>query len=285
MEALESGSAEALESGPAEEFLLKSQPITAGVGGKLWRLNSAKGGAATAVFVPDAVVGAKDVNLLLWMHGNWGSPCTTAGKDIFEYVQKPLFALAPVVVGSGAPVVLVAPSMRWVDDEVHKFQSPKALNAFLEEVVKNLTDAGWSTPPNVGRLILAGHSRAYVVLDSLAAKAKDADSKAGALGKLTDVWSIDTMYAVKGDACGKWLGWAKEKPSVRFRVRFRRKSSTAYPALCLKEEVAVDPTVKNVVVTSSGFDEVQHCDMPKTHLPGLLKAAFPATAVKAPRQP
>ena len=137
------------------------------------------------------------------------------------------------------------------------------MNGFLEEVRTHLVQAGWSSAPAIGRLILAGHSKAYVVLNELAAKVgQDASSK-GALAKLSDVWSFDTMYG--SWAWEKWLAWARARRTTRFRILYRLRSKTAGAAGRLRRQVKNDG-LTNVAFEDFEPEALAHCRMPAARL-------------------
>jgi hypothetical protein len=160
---------------------------------------------------------------------------------------------------------------------VHALGSPKKMNVFVEEVRSGLTNAGWSKAPALGRLILAGHSRAYVVLNALAAAVKDPESSAGALAKLTDVWLLDATYGKRNLKihCNKWIVWAtthaKAPNLINLRVLYRKGSDTSDVAECIRDEAA-KLSLTNVVVRGAP----SHCSLPREELPGLLAASLPS---------
>src|SRR5262249_4382520 len=147
---------------------------------------SKKGGSTTAVYVPDAAAATNPVKLLVWIHGD--TPCCDEGKDAVSYVKSETFPLAKQLADSKRPFVLVVPSMNWVKGkDSNTLGSPKKVNAFLDEVLTGLTGAGWSSAPSCDRLILAGHSHAYAVLNGLAEGVSDPESSKDPLDKLTDI--------------------------------------------------------------------------------------------------
>ena len=180
--------------------------------GTLCGFDSTNSKSVTAVYVPASAPTTDPVTILVWIHGDI-IPCGDEGNDAISYVKSSTFPLARQISESKLPYVLAVPSMKWNsgrNKESHALGSPKTMNAFVEEVRTGLTNAGWANAPALGRLILAGHSRAYVVLNALAGAVADPQSSLGALGKLTDVWLVDTTYGKKNAKfhCGKWIAWA-----------------------------------------------------------------------------
>jgi hypothetical protein len=263
-----------------------ASPLPAGANGKLYQFKSKNGGSTTAVYVPNAALAlaAKPVQLLVWIHGDI-LPCCDEGKDAVSYVTSETFPLAKQLADSKRPFVLVAPTMHWKPGQpMHTLGDPAKMNAFLDEVRIGLTGAGWSSAPSFGRLILAGHSHAYAVLNNLAARVNDAQSSNGALAKLTDVWLLDTTYGKsdKWKYCKIWLEWAKAtakaKIPVNLRIFYRRDSNTAAVAECIRDEAAKARLNK---VTVRGFNRclLSHCDMPRALMPSLLAASVPGPFV------
>lgn len=260
-------------------------PDTATKGTLCW-FNSKNGGSKTAVYVPDAARGTDPVSLLVWIHGDI-IPCCDEGKDAVSLVKSVQFPLAQQIADSKLPFVLVAPTMNWNwkdNKKWHTLGSPKKMNALLQEVRTGLTYAGWSPAPSFGRLILAGHSRAYVVLNSLAKGVSDAESSRDALATLTDVWLFDTTYGKmnKEKHCNNWIGWAKAKSSVNLRIFYRRDSDTAAVAECVRDEAA-KAGLNKVDVQSFHRCSLSHCDMPRDRMPVLLAASGKSSRVVRPR--
>jgi hypothetical protein len=249
--------------------------------GELCTFTSKKGGSTTAVYVPDAARGTNPLSLLVWIHGDL--VCGGEGKNAVSYVWSKTFPLAKQLADSKRPFVLVAPSMNWNwknNKTVHALGSPKGMNEFLDEVRAWLTTAGWASTPSVGRLILAGHSRAHVVLNGLAAAVNDAESSQSALRTLTDVWLLDTTYGKMNKAahCMNWINWAKAKSGVNLRIFYRRDTDTAAVAECIRDEAKM-AGLKNVTVQGIS----SHCSLPRDQMPDLLAASGDHPRADRPR--
>ncbi len=252
-----------------------ASPLPAGANGKLYQFNSQNGGSTTAVYVPNAALATNPVQLLVWIHGDI-IPCCDEGKDAVSYVKSETFPLAKQLADSKRPFVLVVPTMKWNPGQpTHTLGDPTKLNAFLEEVRTGLTGAGWSSAPSFGRLILAGHSHAYAVLNNLAARVNDAQSSKGALAKLTDIWLLDTTYGKKEKKkyCNIWMDWAKAKRHVNLRIFYRIDSDTAAVAECIRDEAAKSG-LSNIAVQGINRCLLSHCDMPRYRMPALIKASI-----------
>jgi hypothetical protein len=253
--------------------------------GTLCWFMSKHGGAKTAVYVPDAARATNPVDLLVWIHGDLD--CGHEGPDVFSYVKSQTFPLAQQLADSKQPFVLVAPSMHWngswtdkgkrISNKIsHVLGSPKTMNAFLDEVRTGLTHAGWSSAPSPGRLILAGHSRAHVVLNALAASLKDEEWKNDPLARLRAVWLFDTTFGSgknKATICNNWLAWAKR--GVHLRIFYIKGSGTAAVAECIHNG-ARTAGLSNVAVQRIW----PHCEMPRDRMPGLLAAGLQAPPVR-----
>ena len=255
--------------------------------GKLCSFNSKNGGSTTAVYVPDAARNTDPLSLLVWVHGDLICG-DEKGRNAVAYVKSKTFPLVKQLADSKRPFVLVAPSMNWKSGQnSHMLGSPQTMNAFLEEVRTKLTAAGWSSAPSFGRLILAGHSRAYAVFNGLAARVSDVQSSQGALATLTDVWLFDTTYGARNKKAlvTNWMRWAKAKSGVNLRIFYRRNSGTADVAEGIRDEAA-KARLTNVVFEHFDPNALSHCAMPRVRMPDLLAAAgnYPARS-KGPSAP
>ncbi len=305
------------EVGPLEESEvkpLKQQP--AGLKGQLFRLDSKKGGTSkggtdSAVYVPAAAMKSASLTVILWMHGlsrrNGKFICGNADTAFFHLADTSSFPLLKDLEDSGRPLILVAPSMRWNGDS-HTLEKPGEMNAFLKEVEAFLEEVrkwleanghgGWTQNAEIKRLILAGHSKAYVVFNGLAARADDPESSSGALAKLTDVWALDTMYGGDGIPALKWAVWAaiKEQTAIRqpkqravtFRVLYFRDTGTATEAEWLQRKAkalhlphvtihAFDKKAEKKATPAQGGKPAQpaqkaenHCTMTRDYFSKLL---------------
>ncbi len=246
----------------------------AGTGGTLCSINSKNGGSTTAVFVPDAARGTDPVCLLVWLHGDLICG-DEKGKNAVAYVKSKTFPLAQQLADSKRPFVLVVPSLwKGKGQDSHILGAPQKMNAFLDEVRTGLTGAGWSSPPSIGRLILAGHSRGYAVLNGLAARVNDAQSSQGALATLTDVWLFDTTYGErhKEAIANTWKRWAAVKSSVNLRILYLKKTPTAAVAGLIRDK-ARETGLTNIKFEDFDYKRGAHCAMPGLRLPDLLAAA------------
>jgi hypothetical protein len=137
-------------------------------------------------------------------------------------------------------------------------------------------------------LILAGHSKAYAVLNGLAAGVNDPESSQGALATLTDMWLFDTTYGKshKEALSETWLKWAKAKSNVNLRILYRKYTDTAAVAERIREKAA-QAGLTNVAFEVFEPGSLSHCAMPQVRMPHLLAGAGgrapSSTASRVPR--
>lgn len=297
--------------GPLEESEVKPLKQPAGLKGQFFRLDTKTGGQASkgtsvAVYVPVAAMKTAPLNVIVWMHGlsrdKDGVTICGSADNVFLHLADERFPLMKIVEDSGRPFILVAPSMSWSGGS-HTLEKPAAMNVFLGEVETALEDVrkwlkangmnGWSDNAKIGKLILAGHSKAYVVLNGLAARVEELESSSGALGKLSEVWSLDTMYGGNGGPAAMWAVWMviKKKAGVRLHVLYFRNTDTSTEAEWLERKL------KGLGITDAvveGFDKKpkiaaiparggrpavpgqnaeNHCTLTRDHFGRLLAAA------------
>lgn len=258
-----------------------SGPVTPGApgattpfaNGQLWKLQAKTLAVSVAVFVPAAAAQASEVDVLLYVHGH--NVCSPVAKSPpLSFVTDDPFRLAEIVDASGRPIVLVVPFMDWEHlganqmawgGSHHKLGMAAKLNGVVAEVLADVGLRTGTAEPALSSLILAGHSRAYDVLNPLAAANADAEMSKGALAKLSHVWGFDSSYSCS--PLSAWTGWLASKPSLEVDMFYKSGTGTA---ACGKQFADLAPqsggrlTVK--VVSES------HCAVPATRFPALLEA-------------
>jgi hypothetical protein len=218
--------------------------------------------------VPDVASGQDPLQILLWIHGlpRCGE---TAGSTAIDFIRSKTMQIAQVLLKSGKAFVLVAPSMNYQANSYdHLLTKPANLNAFLGEIRNEFVKIGWGQRPQWGRLVLAGHSRAFVVLDGCARLMSDAAMSTGPLAKLTNVWSLDAMLS--STACTPRVAWASSATNVDFQFMYRLKSMDAWKSECVDKKARASG-LTNVTVRGIRNGEDVHCGIPRTELPGLLE--------------
>lgn len=149
------------------------------------------------------------------------------------------------------------------------------LNAFVDEVLDQIGKQS-SVRPSLGRLFLAGHSKAYEILTPLANEFDKGvfDTTKGSLAMLAEVWALDTTYgATPSQALVKWASKLKTK---QFYLRLH---SETYPD-CTFEKDKEYPPIKHWECAMKGVTlpknlDVKkvsegHCDIPKKYVENLL---------------
>ncbi|TYB51329.1 S8 family serine peptidase [Nonomuraea sp. PA05] len=238
-------------------------------GGKVWTFASAVHPQPVAVFCPKAALGQAEVDVLVFAHGLL-TGCTRPKRVPLGFVTGAPFELGRIVDESGQPVVLVVPLLDWGNPcgevvfgrghrRLHPLGRPALLNAVVEESVAEVGRVRGGAVPAVRRLVVAGHSRAYDLLEPLAAGRDDAEMGQGALSRLSEVWAFDTTY--RGDV-GNWTDWLRVNPSLRVRVYYRPGTGTAGVGGRFLAQAS-----DRLVVTQV---KEGHCAVPATRLAELL---------------
>jgi subtilisin family serine protease/LAS superfamily LD-carboxypeptidase LdcB len=245
-------------------------------GGKLWTFASRTLPQPVAVFCPKAALGRRDVDVLVFAHGLLGG-CPRPKRVPAGFVTDPPFELGRVVDESGRPVVLVVPLLDWSNpcgqvvfgrghERRHPLGKPAVLNAVVSEVLTEVGRVQGAAAPTLRELVVAGHSRAYDVLEPLAASRTDAAMGQGALARLSQVWAFDTTYA--GDVAA-WTEWLTLNPSLELHLYYRPGSPTGTVGdrfYAQRGDRLVVTRVKEV-----------HCAVPATRLAELMPRPAAAT--------
>jgi len=243
----------------AEEYL----------GGWLWTFTSTALLHPVAVFCPRAALRAPDVEVLLFAHGLL-SGCPRPKRLPQGLVTDEPFRLGHVVDASARPMVLVVPLLDWADTggasafgaahpRWHPFGHPAVLNSLLAQVLIEVGRVRESAVPGLSELTVAGHSRAYDVLEPLVAHRHDDAARHGAMTRLRRIWALDTTYAGDVEA---WVDWVRADPDLRVHVFYRPVKGT----LAVGERFAARRSNRlHVTEASEG-----HCAVPATRLAQLL---------------
>jgi subtilisin family serine protease len=242
---------------------------TAYRGGKLWTFASPTVPQRVAVFCPKAALGQREVDVLVFAHGLLAG-CTRPRALPAGFVTDAPFEFGRIVDGSGRPVVLAVPLLDWGSpcgevafghghERWQPLGKPAVLNALVSEVLAEVGRVQSAAAPSLRDLVLAGHSRAYDVLEPLAASRTDAAMRQAALAKLSQVWAFDTTYA--GDVSA-WTDWLTLKPALQLHVYYRPGSKTG------KVGDQFYANARNRLVVTK-VNEV-HCAVPATRMAELM---------------
>ncbi len=256
--------------------------VTEHLGGALWTFASATLRRPVpvrhrvAVFSPKAARGQREVDVLVFAHGLIKG-CTRPDPVPAGFVTDAPFSLGRVVHASGRPVVLVVPLLDWADpggrdafgrgrERWHLLGKPAVLNAVVAEALAEVGRVQGTSAPTVRELVIAGHSRAYDVLEPLAASRRDPAMRQGALAQLAQVWAFDTTYAGDVDA---WTDWLALNPALRVHLFYRPGSRTGTVG-----DRFFDRRGDRLQVTRA---KEGHCAVPATRLAQLMPRPAAAT--------
>ena len=149
----------------------------------------------TAVYVPDRKKLTAPYTVLWWLHGHKKS----RGLTMQEYLQDSDFKLREFILASTKRnFMLVAPTLGDTSNFGLLGDASSAV-AYLEQVLNGVHAqlGGTGIRPDVGKIVLAGHSGAYRAMGELV-RVSSLESK------IKEVWCFDSMYGG-----GKiWLDWA-----------------------------------------------------------------------------
>jgi Subtilase family/D-alanyl-D-alanine carboxypeptidase len=263
---------------PTEEWHWEYRPgVTAAPdvreyrGGKLWTFDSAAHPAPVAVFCPKAALGRPAVDVVIYAHGLL-SGCHRPKGLPAGFVTGAPFDLGRVADESGRPVILVVPLLDWANpcgavvfgrghERWHPLGRPSGLNTLLTEVLTETGRVQGISAPALRNLMVAGHSRAYDMLEPLAASRADPEMQRGALARLREIWAFDTTYA--GDVAA-WTDWLAQNPSLRLHVFYRPGTKTG----AVGDRFLAQAGGRLAVTTV----HEEHCDVPAKRLAEMLRS-------------
>jgi hypothetical protein len=141
------------------------------------------------------------------------------------------------------------------------------LNTLVREVLTESGRVQGISAPSLRNLMVAGHSRAYDVLEPLAASRADPEMQRGALARLREIWAFDTTYA--GDVAA-WTDWLAQNPSLHLHVFYRPSTKTGTVGDRFLAQAGPRLAVTRV--------HEHHCDVPAQRLAELLRSPGAATS-------
>ncbi len=148
-------------------------------------------GQITGVYVPPSVKPDKTLNVILYMHGDKVRIWDQTGT-IRDYWSLPQLPLRQGLSASKQPFILVAPTLGKKASREFGDLGAK-IDSHLDHIMAALHKLGapefpLDQPPEVGRLIIAGHSGAFGPMrDILKSIKKYKDN-------IKEIWAFDTMY-------------------------------------------------------------------------------------------
>ncbi len=198
------------------------------LGGKLWTFEAKTLPTRVAVFCPQAALSMREVEVLVYAHGLL-KPCKGPKSFPEGIITDAPFKLGAIVAASGRPIVLVVPYLDWANPggesafgrerrRWHALGKPAYLNSLVAEVLAELGRVQSIATPSLRNLVIAGHSRAYDLLEPLAHSHSDPQMQQGALARLSQVWAFDTTYAGN---LSKWMSWLDANPGLKVSVFYR----------------------------------------------------------------
>lgn len=258
------------------------------LGGRMWTFASAAMPHPVAVFCPRAALGRRDVDVLVFAHGLLGG-CRRPRTLPSGFITDAPFRLGSVVDASGRPMVLVVPLLDWANPcgEVvfgrgqgrrNPLGHPAVLESLVGEVLTEVGRVQSQPPPALGELVLAGHSRAYDVLEPFVATRSDPAMSRPTLSRLRQVWAFDTTYA--GDVAA-WIDWLAADPARQLHVFYRADRRRGRDTGTVGDRfLARQGGQLHVTQVSEG-----HCAVPSTRLAQLLPPATPPARQPTGRAP
>jgi hypothetical protein len=256
---------------------------------------------ATGVFVPEKYRAGDAVDLVLFFRG-YDVNRPKAATPVSEYWNSPRhptlksFLLREEVNNGGKNVVLAVPALGPYA-EAGTLTEPGGPQKFLDQVLdglwRNGPHAGRDQRPAIRHLVLAAHSGGGVPLRRIAQLLGDDPAYKD---KIKAVWGFDSIYGVKDKDAEFWADWAAAHPGCTVTMFYlftdrevgrdpkrpvgpdnpavgREPTGTTRPARDL-EHLAGERKLGNVrVVRGTKETTLNHTDVPRVHLAGLLKAA------------
>jgi subtilisin family serine protease len=241
------------------------------LGGRLWTFTASRPRLRIAVFLPRTALGRDDLDVLVFAHGLL-SGCPRPAQVPSGFITDPPFELGRVVGNSGRPVVLLVPEMHWGSPggadvfgprhaRWHALGEPTLLNGVVAEALAEVGRIQGRTAVTLDRLLIAGHSRAYDLLEPLAARRRDPEMGSRALAKLSQVIALDTTYGGDVDA---WTDWLRLNPRLTVDVFYRAGPDS--PTSAIGDEFFRHRS-ERLRVTKA--DEL-HCSVPPRRLAAVL---------------
>jgi len=219
-----------------------------------------------SVYLPMLVRHSATIDLLVFFHGH--DTCRRHNFNPELVIQN--FRLDDQAEHAARSVAVAVPGLFWKVSDLNRIRaawSAPYVNSFVEEVLGEIGKAESHPPPNLGRLILAGHSGAYDIMTPLADQfdCGAAETKKGALAKLDAVVAMDTTY---GSQHAKSMErWARKLPTTRFTLVLSKGGTPpnvwAYWERTRKKTPGSERPV-NLNVQTMPNDG--HCDLPAKYL-------------------
>lgn len=156
---------------------------------------------SVGIFIPQGYRAGKTIDLLYYFHGHQNNV-----RQSFERFQ-----LREQIVRAGKNVILVFPQgpRDASDSGGGKLEEPDGLRRLTEEVLAKLKEEGKITSDRVGRVILSGHSGAYLVISRCL-------EHGGLESAIEEVYLLDASYG----RLEQFVDWTVRNRSGRLRSVF-----------------------------------------------------------------
>ena len=231
-----------------------------------------------AIYLPQAAGGRASIDALLFIHGLL-EVCSKPRGVPRGLVADRGFQLGQAIEQSSCAAALIVPLLQTGGDKTwraHGLDRPDGLNRLLEAVRAEIARKQ-GTAVDFDRLVVAGHSRAYGVLNPLGA-ASAADLATGALSRLHQVWALDSTYEwVKADReryrtarYDRFDRLLQARPGVGVEIAYRRSSQT--------DQFLATASGNGLTLRAFDARTTSHCTLPREALPTLLAGLCAAPA-------
>jgi hypothetical protein len=219
-----------------------------------------------STYIPKLQRYSPTIDLLVFFHGH--DTCRPHKFNPELVIQN--FRLDDQAEHALNSVVIAVPSIFWKVSDSNRIRaawSAAYINSFVEEVLDEIGKAELHNRPNLGRLVLAGHSGAYDILSPLGDQfdCGAAETQKGALAKLGAVVAMDTTYDLQHARALE--RWARVLPMVRFTLVLSKAGTPPYVWRVWDQARKKTPGSErppNLTVETMAKDV--HCDLPAKYL-------------------
>ncbi len=230
------------------------------LGGQLCTVRDSAICGLVTTFISPAALNQDQVEVLLYIHGLLGSGGLPK-NDTHSLVKSPVFGLAKHVAASGRPIILVVPQMQIEGNKSWRtggLDCPWQVNRLIAECLTQVGRRQRRVAPSVRSFVIAGHSKAYEVLNGLARRHAAPEMAEGALFNLSGLWALDSTYGPFPQKDYEALLASKPRLVVRIIYQNGSKSTDKFKGRTRSGRLALTPV------------KVGHGAVPGHALPGLL---------------
>jgi hypothetical protein len=210
----------------------------------------------TGIFIPQAYVPKKEVNIIIYLHGHKGAyPGNAATIDDYWNGSKfPFFALREEVSASEQNVIFVAPTLGPLS-QAGNLTTAKGFDSFLSKILAALnkhfvSKSSQQEVKNISRIILAAHSGGGSPMLRIA----ELQGSSNTL-KISECWGFDSMY---GEVEKRWADWAMSHRNAKLYIYYYDTASRSK----ILEKLSKERNLQNVCV--HGWKKKDFADWVKT---------------------